>query len=193
MLHSIAAVEVATNLVDEDSGMGRRYRRLEDKYLLHLTLLIHDIGKGFEEDHCIVGERMAIDIGQYLNLCDEDIQTMAWLVRHHLIVNVYAFRHDLTDPQIVLEFAKVVGSIRHLELLVVHTVADLKAVGPDVATEWKLELIEDLYKRTRRYYDSGDLPGSPDDPEMGERRSKLKEYLRSRQSEFDDPRLGRQN
>lgn len=177
--HSIRAVEAATALAedaeepDEYEGFRRLYRRIEPKWLFHLTLLIHDIGKGFEEDHCVVGERMAIDIAERLNLSADDTELMSWLVRHHLLVNDCAFRHDLSDPQIVLDFAKEVGSIRRLEWLVVHTVADLIAVGPDVATDWKLRLIEDLYTRTRRYFDSQNLPGSPSDPEIDRRREQL--------------------
>ena len=186
--HSIRAVEAATSFGDEAAenepadllaGIRRRYGRIEPKWLLHLTLLIHDIGKGFEEDHCVVGERMAIEIGQRLEMTDEQTDMMAWLVRHHLIVNDCAFRHDLSDPQIVLEFAKEVGTIRRLEWLVVHTVADLMAVGPEVATDWKLRLIEDLYRRTRRYFDSQSLPGSPDDPELESQRRRVASMLSS--------------
>lgn len=95
-----------------------------------------------------------------------DAETLEWLVLKHLAVNVVAFRHDLSDPEILLSFAAEVGSIRRLELLVVHTYADLVAVGPGVASDWKVQLIESLYKRTRHYFDSGNLPGSPDDPEI---------------------------
>lgn len=176
--HSLLAVEAANELQDDqESGMGRRYRRIEDKRLLHLALLIHDIGKGYEEDHCIVGERIAKDVADRLNLTTPDAELLRWLVLKHLIVNVVAFRHDLSDPQIVLSFAAEVGSIRRLEMLVVHTYCDLKAVGPGVATDWKLNLIEDLYRRTRRYFDSGALPGSPDDPEIEETRTQIAEML----------------
>ena len=176
--HSIRAVEAATNFEDDPGGIGRRYRRLEDKSLLHLTLLIHDIGKGYSEDHCVVGERIAEKVAQRLKLSERDGETMAWLVRNHLLVNDTAFRHDLNDPTIVLNFAKEVGSIRRLQLLVVHSVADLIAVGPDVATDWKLNLVEDLYRRTRRYFDSGALPGSPNDPEIEKKRVRLEEELK---------------
>ena len=175
--HSIRAVEAATDLESDPGGMGRRYRRQEDKTLLHLALLIHDIGKGYEEDHCIVGARIARDTAKQLNLDPEDAETLEWLVLKHLAVNVVAFRHNLADPEIVLSFAHEVGSIRRLELLVVHTYADLTAVGPGVATDWKLSLIELLYKRTRRYFDSGSLPGSPDDPETESKRSQIRESL----------------
>lgn len=181
--HSFLAVEAATELQDDPDGMGRRYRRIEDKRLLHLALLIHDIGKGYEEDHCIVGARIAHDTAKRLMLDESTSETLEWLVLKHLAVNVIAFRHDISDPEIVLAFAAEVGSIRRLEMLVVHTVADLKAVGPGVATEWKLNLIEDLYKRTRRYFDSGDLPGSPDDPEIENTRSRVREVLTSGASE----------
>ncbi len=178
--HSIRAVEAATDLQFDNHGMGRRYRRLDDKRLLHLALLIHDIGKGYEEDHCIVGARIAKKTAERLMLDANSAETLEWLVLKHLAVNVVAFRHDLSDPQIVLDFAAEVGSIRRLELLVVHTYADLVAVGPGVATDWKVNLIEDLYKRTRRYFDSGNLPGSPDDPEMEAMRVKVQGELESR-------------
>lgn len=175
--HSLLAVEAATKLQDDQSGMGRRYRRIKDKRLLHLALLIHDIGKGYEEDHCIVGERIAADVAGRLGLDPDDGDTLKWLVRKHLEVNVIAFRHDLSDPQIVLSFAAEVGSIRRLEMLVVHTYADLTAVGPGVVTDWKLNLIEDLYRKTRRYFDSGDLPGSPNDPVIEKTKQRLLEFL----------------
>jgi [protein-PII] uridylyltransferase len=92
-------------------------------------------------------------------------------------VNVVAFRHNLSDPEIVLSFAAEVGSIRRLELLVVHTYADLVAVGPGVATDWKVQLIETLYRRTRHFFDSGNLPGSPDDPEIDSKRNKVRQRL----------------
>ena len=173
--HSFRAVEAATELQGDKGGMGRRYRRLDDKGLLHLALLIHDIGKGYEEDQCIVGARIARDTAERLMLDPVSAETLEWLVLKHLAVNVVAFRHDLSDPEIVLSFAAEVGSIRRLELLVVHTYADLVAVGPGVATDWKVNLIEDLYKRTRRYFDSGNLPGSPDDPEIDHKRAQVRE------------------
>ena len=183
--HSIRAVEAATDLQHDKTGMGRRYRRLDDKRLLHLALLIHDIGKGYEEDHCIVGARIAKKTAERLMLDSTAAETLEWLVLKHLAVNVVAFRHDLGDPEIVLAFAAEVGSIRRLELLVVHTYADLVAVGPGVASDWKLNLIEDLYKRTRRYFDSGNLPGSPNDPEVDHKRDEVRRKLDQKSASAD--------
>ncbi len=174
--HSIRAVEAATNLQDDPSPMGRRYRRLKDKTLLHLALLIHDVGKGYEEDHCIVGARIARKTAQRLELDPASSEILEWLVLKHLDVNVAAFRHDLNDPEIVLSFAKEVGSIRRLELLIVHAVADLEAVGPEVITDWKMNLIEDLYLRTRRYFETGYLPGENDE-ELEAKREEVRTAL----------------
>ena len=155
--HCIRAVEAATDFADDQTAIGRRYRRLKDKTLLHLALLIHDIGKGYDEDHSIVGARIAREVGERFDLDSSSIDILEWLILKHLIANTVAFRHDLNDPNIVIAFAKEVGSIRRLELLMVHSVADLAAVGPGVLTDWKLKLIEDLYLRTRQYFETGDV------------------------------------
>tara|TARA_R110002049_G_scaffold2750_10_gene22424 strand:- start:61244 stop:63853 length:2610 start_codon:yes stop_codon:yes gene_type:complete len=174
--HCIRSVEAATEMQDQETAMGRRYRRLKDKPLLHLALLIHDIGKGYEEDHCIVGARIARETAERLELDPASSEILEWLVLKHLVVNTVALRHDLSDPQIVLAFAKEVGSIRRLELLIVHGIADLIAVGPGTLTDWKLNLIEELYIRTRRYFESGNLPGE-DDSQQDAHREKIRRKL----------------
>jgi len=186
--HCIRAVEVATEFGDEQSAMGRRYRRLKDKTLLHLALLIHDIGKGYDEDHCVVGARIARQTGESLELDPGSTEILEWLVLKHLAVNTVAFRHDLSDPQIVLSFAKEVGSIRRLELLIVHSVADLAAVGPGVVTDWKMKLIEDLYLRTRRYFESGDLE-SYDASVIQDYRHQVQSHLSEQPSDATSLRL----
>lgn len=189
--HCIRAVEAATDFADDQSPMGRRYRRLKDKTLLHLALLIHDIGKGYEEDHSIVGARIARRTGELLDLDSNSIEILEWLILKHLAVNTVAFRHDLNDPEIVIAFAKEVGSIRRLELLIVHSVADLAAVGPDVLTDWKLKLIEDLYLRTRRYFETGDLQIDQDEL-ADEIRTQVRAHLRNRSDDATSMSLLRQ-
>lgn len=177
--HCIRAVQEATELESSPTAMGRRYRRLQDKTLLHLALLIHDLGKGFDEDHCEVGRRIAKDTAEQLDLDPASSETLQWLIHKHLVVNVFAFRHNLNDPQVLLGFAAEVASIRRLELLIVHAVADLAAVGPGVVTDWKMLLIEELYLRARRYFETGNLPGDSDE-EMEELRESVRQELRTR-------------
>jgi len=159
--HCIRAVEAATAFEEKKGPIGERYRALDDKMMLHLSLLIHDLGKGYEEDHSDVGMRIAAETAEGLGLNEQASQTLQWLVHKHLIMHYAAFRHDLSDPQIVGKFASDVGTPQRLELLSLMSLADLTAVGPDVLTEWKEYLIEDLYSRTSAFYHTGQLPGEP--------------------------------
>ncbi|MEL6897948.1 MAG: HD domain-containing protein, partial [Planctomycetota bacterium] len=156
--HCIRAVDAATDLVDDDSLIGRLYREIQDKRLLHLALLLHDLGKGFDESHSEVGARIAVETAGMLGLDAEATETLRWLVHKHLLMNHLAFRHDLNDGQILLQFARDVGSVERLAMLTVLSVADLSSVGPGVLTDWKQKLLENLYERTERYFINNCLP-----------------------------------
>jgi len=159
--HCIRAVEAATRFEKKEGPVGEQYRQLDDKMMLHLSLLIHDLGKGFEEDHSDVGKRIAAETAEQLGLDESSSETLQWLVHKHLIMHYAAFRHDLSDPQIVSKFADQVGSQQRLDLLTLMSLADLTAVGPDVLTDWKEYLVEDLYTRTSAFFRTGQLPGAP--------------------------------
>ncbi len=160
-VHCLRAVEAATNFEERTGPIGDRYRKLDDKLMLHLSLLIHDLGKGFEEDHSDVGKRIAAETAERLGLDEAASSTLQWLVHKHLIMHYAAFRHDLSDVQIISKFAGDVGTRQRLDLLTLMSLADLTAVGPDVLTDWKEYLIEDLYVRTSAYLETGRLPDTP--------------------------------
>lgn len=174
--HCIRAVEAATQFELKEGPSRDRYRRLGDKLMLHLSLLIHDLGKGFEEDHSDVGKRIAAETADVLGLDAETSETLQWLVHKHLIMHYAAFRHDLNDPQIIAKFADDVGTVERLELLTLMSVADLTAVGPDVLTDWKEDLIEELYGRTKAYLETGKLPGQLS-PQSIRKRGEIEELL----------------
>lgn len=174
--HCIRAVEAATRFEEKEGPVGERYRQLDDKMMLHLSLLIHDLGKGFEEDHSDVGKRIAAETAIQLGLDESSSETLQWLVHKHLIMHYAAFRHDLSDPQIVSKFADQVGTQHRLELLSLMSLADLTAVGPDVLTDWKEYLIEELYTRTSAYFKTGQLPGAPS-PQSERARDEIRRFL----------------
>ena len=155
--HSLRAVENAIAFETEDTVVGRTYRSIKEKNLLHLALLLHDLGKGFEEEHSIVGERIAEDVGIRFDLPEEDIETIKFLVRHHLLMSQTAMHRDINDMELVAEFATFIGSVRMLDMLYVLTCADISAVGPGVLTPWKMQLLTDLLHRCRQVL-SGDGP-----------------------------------
>jgi [protein-PII] uridylyltransferase len=155
--HSFRAVEHAARFFHDAGPLGRVYRHIKQKRLLHLALLIHDLGKGYPEDHSEVGRRIAEETAERLGLSQHDRQTLVFLVHKHLLMSHLAFRRDTSDEQLVVRFAVEVGSPDVLEMLFVLTAADMAAVGPGTLTQWKIEVLADLFHRTMQHL-AGDIP-----------------------------------
>ena len=145
--HTLRCLEICESFAEEDSPVGAAYRNIHIKQLLHLALILHDAGKGFEEEHSELGRRMALDICQRLRLNQHETGIVSFLVHKHLKMADLGFRYDTTDPQVVLEFSHEVGSAEKLRMLFVLTAADVSGVGPGVWTTWKADLLADFYKR----------------------------------------------
>ena len=114
---------------------------------LYLAVLLHDIAKGRGGDHSEIGERIALELGPRLGLSGEETETVAWLVRWHLLMSGTAFKLDISDLKTVGDFVERVQSPERLKLLLVLTVADIRAVGPNVWNGWKAALLRELYHR----------------------------------------------
>jgi [protein-PII] uridylyltransferase len=171
--HSLRAVECATGFHHDDGPLGEAYRSVKQKHLLHLALLIHDLGKGFDEDHSEVGQRIAEAIGERLQLSARETETLKFLVHKHLLMSHVAFRRDLDDPATPLQLAVEVGSPSLLQMLYVLTCADLAAVGPGVLNHWKLQLLTELYRRALPHV-AGDAPGPGSREWLARRRSEVR-------------------
>lgn len=146
--HCLRAVERAADFQNDPGELGYVYRGLKRKWLLHLALLIHDLGKGYAEDHSDVGLRIAHDVARRLELPETDAESLNFLVHKHLMMSHLAFRRDTSDQKLIVRFAVDVGSPEVLQMLFVLTAADLAAVGPGVLNAWKVEVLADLYHRT---------------------------------------------
>jgi [protein-PII] uridylyltransferase len=158
--HCIRSVEEATKFGERQDSVGDVYRALGDKTTLHLALLLHDLGKGFEEDHSEVGKRIAEATASRLGLPREQTETLSFLVHKHLRMSHLAQRFDTTAPQLVARFVEEVGTQSHLDHLFLVTCADLAAVGPDVLNNWKVEVLSDLYFRASKRFAAADPGGS---------------------------------
>ena len=157
--HCLRAVEAAIAFGEQQCPWGDVYRSIKQKRTLHLALLIHDLGKGFAEDHSEVGLRIADETAQRLHMPAREAETLKFLVHKHLVMSHLAFRRDTSDDQLIVKFAVDVGSPEVLQMLFVLTCADLAAVGPGVLNSWKGEVLADLYLRTLQHL-SGDSPSS---------------------------------
>jgi [protein-PII] uridylyltransferase len=140
----LRALEAGT-LNDDHPLSAQLFPTLTSRRALFLAGLLHDIAKGRDEDHSIAGERVVRDMCPRLGLSAADTDTVAWLVRHHLLMSETAQMRDLNDFKTILDFASVVQSPERLKLLLILTVADIRAVGPGVWNGWKGQLLRTLY------------------------------------------------
>ncbi len=147
--HSLRAVRKATEMETQQGVLGKTYRNMRDKNILHLALLLHDLGKGYIEDHSEIGRRIAGEVGPMLGLAPDNTEDIKYLVANHLVMSHLALHRDINDQNMVAEFAANVGSVRMLSMLFVLTCADIAAVGPGVLTPWKQSLLTDLYLHAR--------------------------------------------
>jgi len=122
----------------------------EKHWLLYLAALFHDIAKGRGGDHSKLGMPDARRFCREHGLDEEDTALVVWLVEHHLSMSNVAQKQDLADPEVVRDFAGLVGNERRLTALYLLTVADIRGTSPKVWNGWKGKLLEDLFNATLR-------------------------------------------
>ena len=124
--------------------------RFEKPWLLIIAALFHDIAKGRGGDHSQLGKADTRKFAKDHGLNKEDTELLIWLVAEHLNMSQTAQKKDITDPDVVNEFAQKVGNERRLTALYLLTVADVRGTSPKVWNAWKGKLLEDLYRSTLR-------------------------------------------
>ena len=149
--HTIRAIGLLAQiergeLSDDHPLATALFKQLGSRRVLYVATLLHDIAKGRKGDHSILGAAIALQLGPRFGLDPAETETVAWLVRHHLLMSHTAFKRDLADPKTVDDFVAVVQSPERLRLLLILTVVDIRAVGPGIWTEWKRRLIRLLYE-----------------------------------------------
>lgn len=136
--------------------------RLSGRHRLYIAALFHDIAKGRGGDHSELGSADAQAFCEAHALPAADTETVVWLVRRHLLLSTTAQRRDISDPQVINEFAAQVGDREHLDLLYLMTVADIRATNPSLWNAWKDALLAELYEATAEVLERG--PGEPAAP-----------------------------
>ncbi len=142
----LAAIEKGT-LKHDHPVASEVVHEVQSRRVLYLALLLHDIAKGRGGDHSVLGAEIALKMGDRMEFSEWETETTAWLVRHHLLMSATAFKRDLEDSKTISDFIGVVQSPERLRLLLILTVADIRAVGPGVWNAWKATLLRELYYR----------------------------------------------
>ena len=138
-------------------------RQIVSRRVLFVATLLHDIAKGRGGDHSLLGAEVAVNLCPRLGLSAAETETVAWLVKYHLLMSATAFKRDLSDFKTILDFAQAVQSPERLRLLLVLTVVDIRAVGPGVWNSWKRQLLSDLFEATEEVLRLGHKQRGRDD------------------------------
>ena len=184
--HTIRAIGMLAKIergsLEEDLPLSNEIiHKIQSRPVLFLAVLLHDIAKGRGGDHSEIGADIAYELGPRVGLNDAETETVAWLVRHHLAMSSTAFKRDIQDPKTVSDFAALVQSPERLKLLLVLTVADIRAVGPAVWNGWKGQLLRELYHRTDEA-----LSGGVTTERADERVAMAQDALRPQLSDWSD-------
>jgi len=158
--HTLRAVgviaDVAAGRYADDHPLATAIMPLvKDREALFLAMLLHDTGKGGVGGQEKAGARAARQACERMGLDRHKIELVAWLVEHHLVMSDFAQKRDVADPATVAAFARIVEDPERLRLLLVLTVADIRAVGPGVWNGWKGQLLRELYGATETIFRGG--------------------------------------
>lgn len=148
--HSIRAIgllsQIERGVLKEDHPLSSTIvQQIASRRVLYVAVLLHDIAKGRGGDHSVLGAGVAERLCPRFGLSPAETETVAWLVRWHLLMSATAFKRDLSDFKTILDFANHVQSVQRLRLLLVLTVVDIRAVGPGVWNGWKRQLLSTLF------------------------------------------------
>ena len=166
--HLLEAVAECAALFDDDGLDGDVARRARPDLFL-LGALLHDIGKGLPGDHSGTGADIARAVAARIGVDADGVETLAWLVQHHLLLAETATRRDLSEEGTITRFGRVVGDAERLDLLYALTIGDSRATGPAAWSPTKVALVRELFLRTDSLLERGVV----DSPLAAERRAEL--------------------
>ncbi|MFQ5848160.1 MAG: [protein-PII] uridylyltransferase [Candidatus Methylomirabilales bacterium] len=187
-VHTLLALESLESLDKAPTNYAEEFRaivaELKRPEILKLGVLFHDIGKGEGRGHVVRGAEMTERLLTRMGLPDADVAEVRFLVEHHLAMAHISQRRDLDDEPMLIEFARKVRDIERLKMLYLLTYLDIRAVAPEVWTEWKGTLLWELYIRTHTLLTRGIPEGVDELAKAAEIRARLSHELRE---EFSQP------
>ena len=159
-VHTIFLVEELRRLVKGDyvaelPVLTELVRSVDDLTVAYLGCLFHDIGKGLGGDHSPKGATRTRTCLERMGFDAETVDRVVFLVDEHLVMSHLAQRRDLSDPRLVFEFAQLVGDRTNLRNLYLVTIADIRASSKQAWTDWKGQLLQELFEKTAELLETG--------------------------------------
>ncbi|MCZ6591469.1 MAG: [protein-PII] uridylyltransferase [Alphaproteobacteria bacterium] len=194
--HSIRAIDLlhrieTGELADDHPLSTEIIHKIQSRRALYVATFLHDIAKGRGGQHSEKGAAVALSLCPRLGLSEEETESVAWLVLHHLDMSNTAQKRDIDDPKTIADFTEAVQSPERLKLLLVLTVADMRATGPRVWNAWKAALLRDLYYRTEEVMSGEAIAGGGTAARIEGAHSRLREQLDGWPSTAVDAHLAR--
>jgi [protein-PII] uridylyltransferase len=134
-------------LTDDLPTTTQAAREITQRKPLYLAMLCHDLAKGMGGGHAQKGLSVTESIARHLGLTPEEGALAGWLVSEHLLLSEIAFKRDIADAHLIATLVARIQSPERLRLLLMLTVADIRAVGPKIWNNWKASLLRQLYLR----------------------------------------------
>ncbi len=154
---------------------------IKDRIVLYVAVFLHDIAKGRPESHSTAGARVAMELCPRFGLNEEQTEQVSWLVQEHLTMSQVSQSRDLSDRKTILDFCAVVQTMERMRMLLILTIADIKAVGPGVWNGWKGQLLRTLYSESEPILTGGHSQKSRD-----ARVAAIKERVASRLTDWSE-------
>ncbi|MFZ3073484.1 MAG: [protein-PII] uridylyltransferase [Thermodesulfobacteriota bacterium] len=185
--HSLFAVRELERLRGEYKDKFRFLSSLlfevERPEILTLSVLLHDIGKSMGKGHAENGARLVPVICGRIGFNEDDANLAAFLIREHLLLADTAQYRDLHDEKLIIGFAKRIGDAERLKLLYLLTFADVRAVGPEVWSQWKGALFQELYFKAVTVLERGIFEMEDTASKLGRVKERIKEKLKGEVTE----------
>jgi [protein-PII] uridylyltransferase len=155
--HSLRTIEHLQQLGAASDPLGVSFaplwKTVDQRYLLILAMLLHDVGKGMPVDSHVTGSLDALEgVATRLGLSPEEKAEVHFLIEHHLDMSATMQRRDIFDPATITAFGEIVGTLERLQRLCLLTYADIHAVNPEALTPWKAEMLWQLFVATSNHF-----------------------------------------
>ena len=161
--HSLRTVQTLKEFSDvrpdsQDAFYGKLLRELRNPELLLWAGLLHDVAKGSPgPDHASRGAQIVRSVFERMGFAEQEVESISFLVRHHVLLIETATRRDINDEKIVVQCARKFPDIEHLNMLYLLTVADSRATGPNAWNDWIAVLVKELFLKIYHILEKGEL------------------------------------